>query len=81
MTRVDAAIAAVKRVAVAPGDDAAPEAMAATMQVLEHMGLPIDWIVLALGESLTAELADASDTVLFGSSSGTTAGLRRLRFG
>jgi isocitrate/isopropylmalate dehydrogenase len=70
-----------KRVTVVPGDDAAPEAMAATMTVLEHMRLPIDWTVLGPGESLSAKVADASDTVLFGSSNGSAAGLAHLRYG
>ena len=70
-----------KRVTVVPGDDAAPEAMAATMQVLERMRLPIEWTVLDPGQSLSSELADASDTVLYGSSNGSTGGLAHLRYG
>ena len=31
------------RVAVLPGDDAAPEAIAATLTVLGAMDLPVDW--------------------------------------
>jgi isocitrate/isopropylmalate dehydrogenase len=70
-----------RNVAVVPGDDAAPEAVSATMLVLEQMELPIRWTVLEPGESLISELADASDTVLFGASSGRTRGLEHLRFG
>ncbi|WP_029430743.1 isocitrate/isopropylmalate family dehydrogenase [Blastococcus sp. URHD0036] len=70
-----------RHVAVVPGDDAAPEAVDATMSVLEQLALPVTWTVLKPGESLTAELADASDTVLFGSSNGHTGGLMQLRFG
>jgi isocitrate/isopropylmalate dehydrogenase len=71
----------LKRVAVVPGDDAAPEAMAVTMRVLEALRLPIDWVTLAPGVSLDPELADSCDSVLFGSSSGKTEGLAYLRFG
>lgn len=70
-----------KRVAVVPGDDAAPEAVAATMTVLDRMALPIDWDLLAPGESLAPARADACDTVLFGSSNGSTKGLAHLRMG
>jgi isocitrate/isopropylmalate dehydrogenase len=73
--------APAKRVAVVPGDDAAPEAMRATLHVLEHMRLPIDWVVLQAGESLDPELGDTCDTVLFGSSNGSTQGLAQLRYG
>jgi isocitrate/isopropylmalate dehydrogenase len=59
-----------KRVAVVPGDDAGPEAMATTLHVLREMGLPIEWVVLEPGESLAPELADSCGTVLFGSSNG-----------
>jgi len=73
--------AAPKHVAVVPGDDAAPEAVTATMLVLDAMRLPIEWTVLAPGESLPAALADASDTVLYGSSNGHSKGLAHLRYG
>lgn len=70
-----------RRVAVVPGDDAAPEAMAATMHALERMRLPIDWTVLEPGQPLATELADAMDSVLFGASSGATVALTHLRYG
>lgn len=70
-----------KRVAVVPGDDAAPEAMSATMMALKAMALPIDWIEHEPGQSLDADLADSCDTVLYGSSNGTSGGLAHLRFG
>jgi isocitrate/isopropylmalate dehydrogenase len=73
--------APVKRVVVVPGDDAAPEAVAASMIALERLALPVAWTVLEPGESLSAELADDSDTVLFGSSNGRSGGLGHLRFG
>lgn len=81
-----------RTVAVAPGDDAAPEAMAASMLVLEAMDLPLAFDVLPTGVEL-ADMAvdereafmigrlDAADTVLFGSSNGTTPGIAHLRWG
>ena len=39
-----------KKVVVLPGDDAAPEAMAATMDVLRALELPIDFIEFPPGE-------------------------------
>ena len=85
-------MSARKTVAVAPGDDAAPEAVAASMLVLEAMDLPIDFDVLPEGTELASmEMAereafmidrlDAADTVLFGSSNGTTPGIAHLRWG
>jgi isocitrate/isopropylmalate dehydrogenase len=82
---------ATKTVAVAPGDDAAPEAVAASLQVLEAMDLPIAFDVLPDGTELEAmdmaereafmnERLDAADTVLFGSSNGTTPGIAHLRW-
>ena len=72
-------------VAVIPGDDAAPEAVAATMTVLRHLDPPVEWDELPPGSELAAmdpaerELfvrarIDAADTVLFGSTNGTTPG-------
>jgi isocitrate/isopropylmalate dehydrogenase len=89
----NAAIKVAKNVAVAPGDDAAPEAMAASMLVLGEMDLPVVFDVLPTGPELAAELApseresfvierlDAADSVLFGSSNGTTPGIAHLRWG
>ena len=82
-----------KTVAVVPGDDAAPEAMDASLAVLAEMDLPLTFDVLPTGEALASELApaerepfvierlDAADTVLFGSSNGTTPGIAHLRWG
>jgi isocitrate/isopropylmalate dehydrogenase len=79
-------------VAVIPGDDAAPEAVAATLQVLRGLDVAVDWDVLPVGAEL-AELAedereafvheriDAADTVLFGSTNGTTPGVVHMRWG
>ena len=79
-------------VAVIPGDDAAPEAVAATMTVLRHLDPPVDWDELPPGSELAAmdpaerELfvrarIDAADTVLFGSTNGTTPGVLHMRWG
>ena len=79
-------------VVVLPGDDAAPEAMAATMRVLGRLDVAVDWDVLPAGPDL-AELPvdererfvhgriDAADTVLFGSTNGTTPGVAYMRWG
>ena len=79
-------------VAVIPGDDAAPEAMAATMTVLRHLDPPVDWDELPPGAELAAieptereafvhARIDAADTVLFGSTNGTTPGVRAHALG
>jgi isocitrate/isopropylmalate dehydrogenase len=79
-------------VAVIPGDDAAPEAMAATMTVLHHLDPAVDWDELPPGAELAAiepterekmvhARIDAADTVLFGSTNGTTPGVAYMRWG
>lgn len=81
-----------KRVAVIPGDDAAPEAVAAAMTVLQALELPIEYNVLPDGEVLGAlpraerwstlvDAIDDSDTTLFGATSGKTGGVSYLRWG
>lgn len=78
-----------KKVVVLPGDDAAPEAMTAAMSVLRALALPIDYEEFPPGErwvrgetDLRArEAIDASDTTLFGSSSGKTTSIGYLRWG
>jgi len=82
-----------RRVAVLPGDDAAPEAVYASLGVLKQLELPIEWIVLPNGEELAAtrsredaerlvrETADACDSLLFGATSGKTPGVGYLRWG
>ena len=81
------------RVAVLPGDDAAPEAVQATLDVLRSMELPIEWVVLPDGETLAQttsreererlirETVDSCDTLLFGATSGKTGGIGYLRWG
>jgi isocitrate/isopropylmalate dehydrogenase len=79
-------------VAVVPGDDAAPEAVAASLLVLDALDLPLRFDRLPDGtelaqmeaaerEAFVVERLDAADTVLFGSSNGTTPGLAHLRWG
>ena len=82
-----------KRVAVLPGDDAAPEAVLPTLQVLQSMELPVEWVLLPDGETLSRtvsreeaerivrEAADTCDTVLFGATSGKTPGVGYFRAG
>ncbi len=50
-------------VAVIPGDDAAPEAVAATMTVLRHLDPPVDWDELPPGAELAA--IDAAEREAF----------------
>ena len=79
-------------VAVVPGDDAAPEAMAATMTVLAALDPPVAFDVLPTGAELSTmppaererfvvDRMDAADSVLFGASNGTTPGIAHLRWG
>ena len=78
-----------KRVVVLPGDDAAPEAMAATMDALLALNLPIDYVEFPVGEkwvrgetdAAARKAIDASDTTLFGSTSGKTTAITYLRWG
>ncbi len=64
------------RVCVIPGDDAAPEAMQASVRVLGSLDLPIEWDHVLPGRELSELDAaerdalvhaqiDAADTVLF----------------
>ena len=80
-------------VGVVPGDDAAPEAVHASMAVLQAMELPISFTVLpdgaelaremprAEGERLVIDTAERCDTVLFGSTNGQTPGVGYFRWG
>jgi len=78
-----------KRVVVLPGDDSAPEAMAAAMDALRALELPIDYVEFPPGErwvrgetdALARKEIDASDTTLFGSTSGKTTAITYLRWG
>ena len=78
-----------KRVVVLPGDDAAPETVAAAMEVLRALGPDIEYVEFPPGEqwvrgktSIDARAAiDASDSTLFGSTSGKTSAIIYLRWG
>ena len=80
------------RVCVIPGDDAAPEAMQASLRVLACLDLPIEWdhvlpgrelskIDIAERETVVHRQIDAADTVLFVATNGTTPGARYMRWG
>src|ERR1700735_1909309 len=78
-----------KKVVVLPGDDAAPEAMGATMDALRALKRPIDYVEFPPGEkwvrgetdAAARKAIDASDTTLFGSTSGKTPPITYLRWG
>ncbi len=81
------------RVAVIEGDDASPEAVKPTVEMIDNMNLGIEWVyppVGAQGEALhnsifpeeARQLIDESDTTLFGAASGKSAfALVYLRWG
>ena len=72
-----------------PGDDAAPEAVAATLGVLKQLRLPIDYVEFPPGErwvrgeteAAVRAAIDSSDSTLFGATSGRTGGIGYLRWG
>jgi isocitrate/isopropylmalate dehydrogenase len=79
-------------VAVIPGDDAAAEAMTAAMSVLRCLDPAVEWDELPPGvelahlepverEAMVRARIDAADTVLFGSTNGTTPGVEHMRWG
>jgi isocitrate/isopropylmalate dehydrogenase len=79
-------------VAVIPGDDAAPEGVDAALSVIRALDTPLDLDVLPPGSELAAmptdereafvrEHIDRADTVLFGSTNGTTPGVVYMRWG
>jgi 3-isopropylmalate dehydrogenase len=78
-----------KKVVVLPGDDAAPEAMEPAVAVLRALELDIDWVEFPPGEqwvkgqtvAKVREAIDASDSTLFGATSGKTQGIGYLRWG
>lgn len=80
---------AKKRVVVLPGDDAAPETVGATMEVLRALKPDIEYVEFPPGEQwvrgttdVNARAAiDASDSTLFGSTSGKTVAIGYLRWG
>ncbi len=83
-----------KRVVVIPGDDAAPEAMAPTVEILKNFALDLRFTEFPSGEEgvqqygsrqefegALREAIDQSDSTLFGSTNGTTGGIGYLRWG
>ena len=83
-----------KRVVVIPGDDAAPEAMTPTVEILKNFALELSFTEFSSGEegvkeygsrkefeSALREAIDQSDSTLFGSTNGTTGGIGYLRWG
>ena len=86
-------VARARTVAVIEGDDASPEAVRPTIQVLDGMGLPVRWVYPPVGDAAEAatgspfpaesrELIDTADTTFFGSTSSSSgAALFYLRWG
>jgi isocitrate/isopropylmalate dehydrogenase len=82
-----------KRVAVVPGDDAAPEAVWPSVALLKQLAPSITWEELPSGDDALAtlgregfarairEAVDGTDTTLFGASSGKTPAAAYLRWG
>jgi len=72
-----------KRVVVIEGEDAAPEAVRPTVGLVEALGVPIDWLRPDVEDHAATRAAiDASDTTLFGATSGrSAAALFHLRWG
>ena len=83
----------MKQVAVIEGDDASPEAVRPTMELIDDLGLDIEFVYPVVGDPALAEfgsafpdaardIIDAADSTFFGSSSGTSgAALFYLRWG
>jgi isocitrate/isopropylmalate dehydrogenase len=83
----------MKTVAVIEGDDAAPEAVRPTIELVNKLGLPIQWTHPVVGETAKEQfgtpfpeearaLIDAADTTFFGSTSGSSGvALMYLRWG
>ncbi len=78
-----------KKVVVLPGDDEAPQTVYAAMEVMRALEVDLDFNEFPTGESWvrgetekTVRAAiDASDSTLFGSTSGKTGGIGYLRWG
>lgn len=82
-----------RTVAVIRGEDAAPEAVDATLRVLDTLGVPIDFVFPLVGAPAEAQCGnpfpdearaaiDAADSTLFGATSGASGfALFYLRFG
>jgi len=84
---------AKKRVAVIEGEDASPEAVRPTVELIDRMSLDIEWVYPPVGERGEAShgsifpeeakrIIDTTDTALFGATSGKSAlALFYLRWG
>jgi isocitrate/isopropylmalate dehydrogenase len=73
-------MAGMKRVVAIPGEDAAPEAFHPTVELVNRLGVAIEWVFPSLADA-RAEI-DRSDTTLFGATSGPSApALFHLRWG
>jgi isocitrate/isopropylmalate dehydrogenase len=82
-----------KRVVVIEGDDAAPEAVRPTLELLDRLNLNIEWLTPPIGDQAKERYGstfpdqarraiDESDATFFGAASGkSTAALFYLRFG
>lgn len=82
-----------KTICVIEGDDASPEAVQPTIELIQNMNLPLRFVYPVVGEPAQAEfgsplpeaskaLIDSSDTTFFGSTSGSSgAALLYLRWG
>ena len=82
-----------KRIVAIPGEDAAPEAFHPTVALVERLDLPIEWVWPPVGKlglerhgspfpKQARDAIDASDSTLFGSTSGPSApALFYLRWG
>jgi isocitrate/isopropylmalate dehydrogenase len=78
-----------KKVVVLPGDDSAPDTVEAAMEVLHALEVPLDFIEFPRGEQwvrgetdkAARAAIDASDSTLFGSTSGKTTAVGYLRWG
>jgi isocitrate/isopropylmalate dehydrogenase len=76
-------MSARRRVVVIEGEDAAPEAVRPTLALVDRLGLPLEWVhPPAADHDATRRAIDASDTTLFGATSGrSAAALFHLRWG
>jgi isocitrate/isopropylmalate dehydrogenase len=80
---------AKKKVVVIPGDDAAPEAVFASLDVMRALEADIEFDEFPTGdgwvrgetEQKVRAAIDSSDSTLFGSTSGKTGGINYLRWG
>ncbi len=80
---------AQKRVVVLPGDDEAPRTVFAALEVIGALKVEIDFVEFPVGEKwvrgetdkAARAAIDASDSTLFGSTSGKTTAINYLRWG